>query len=84
MNQTGCYGEGGGAVLMGTVLRAGVTEKVTAGVKTTWAGAPEDAIHQDELARMVEQCSVSNERLLAYAARNPPPQSWYDQDEELF
>ena len=59
---------------------AGVSEGIVPGLKTAYASAADGAA----LARAVEEYSLSNERLLAYAARNPPPQSWYDQDEDLF
>jgi hypothetical protein len=38
----------------------------------------------DEHQQRVEAYALPNERLLAYAARNPPPPAWYDQDEDLF
>jgi hypothetical protein len=35
-------------------------------------------------AEELAEHSISNERLLAFAARNPPPASWHDEDEDLF
>jgi hypothetical protein len=63
---------------------AGVQEGIAAGVKTAYAGAANGATNEAAIARAVAEYPLSNERLLAYAARNPPPQSWYDQDEDLF
>jgi hypothetical protein len=81
MNQTSDY-SAGLAVLM--VAVKGVIERPEEGLKTSWAVVPEDATFEAALARAVEQYPLSNERLLAYAARNPPPQRWYDGDEDLF
>ncbi|HKI35681.1 MAG TPA: hypothetical protein VKA46_27750 [Gemmataceae bacterium] len=83
MNKTSFSGVGS-FVHITVVPVAGVTEANGAGLKTTWTSAT--AVFADEaaLAHAVEEYPLSNERLLAYAARNPPPQSWYDEDEDLF
>jgi hypothetical protein len=49
-----------------------------------WLCAAEHAAHETALARAVAEYPLPNQRLLAYAARNPPPQNWYDEDENLF
>ena len=78
MNQT--------AMLVNIVPLAGASERPAAGLKMSWVRASDAAVHEAALARAVEQYPLSNEWLLAYAARNPPPQSWYenDEDEDLF
>ena len=63
----------------------GVSEGLTAGLKIAWIQPSDDAAaSENALARAVAAYPLPNERLLAYAARNPPPQCWYDQDEDLF
>jgi hypothetical protein len=59
-------------------------EGIVEGLKTTGVGVAEDTTSEAARTRRVEQYPLSNERLLASAARNPPPQSWYDEDEDLF
>jgi hypothetical protein len=40
------------------------------------------ALSQAEMDLTTEE--LTNERLLRIAAKNPPPQSWFDEDEDLF
>jgi hypothetical protein len=63
---------------------AGVSEGIVPGRKTAYASAAGDATNEAAPARAVAEYSLPNGLLLAYAARNPPPQSWYDQNEDLF
>jgi hypothetical protein len=63
---------------------AGVSQGIVAGLKTVYAGAADQAANGAALSGAVPEYCLPNERLLAYAARNPPPQNWYDEDEDLF
>jgi hypothetical protein len=72
------------ALVVGMVAVAGVSEGITPGLKSAWARTADDPAGEAALARAVAAYPLPNDRLLAYAARNPPPQSWYDQDEDLF
>jgi hypothetical protein len=63
---------------------AGVREGIVPGLRTAYAGAAGGTSNETALARKVAEYPLPNERLLAYAARNSPPQSWYDTDEDLF
>jgi hypothetical protein len=71
-------------VIVNMVAEAGINEGIVAGLKTAYAGAAVDDMQESALARAVEEYHLPNKRLLAYATRNPPPQSWYDEDENLF
>jgi hypothetical protein len=82
MKKAGAYGAGSAVMIALAVTAA--SEGITPGVKTTWTGVAADPAHDAALAHALQQHSLSNKRLLAYAARMPPPQSWYDNDEELF
>ena len=76
-----------GAVLTMVVTMvpvAGVSRGLVAGLRAAYAGAADDAANEAVFARAVAVYPLSNERLLAYAARNPPPQNWYEEDEDLF
>jgi hypothetical protein len=74
----------GFAMLVQNIPVAGVSEGIAPGLKTAWVRAPQDTTQEAALAEAVAEYPLSNEQLLAYAARNPPPQTWYDEDEDLF
>ena len=50
-----------------------------------WVSVPQiDPTDPNELKRACERLSMSNEQLLDLAAKNPPPQSWWEVDENPF
>jgi hypothetical protein len=72
------------ALVTSAVVVDGVRETITPGLTSAWARAADDNAAEAALASAVAAYPLANDRLLAYAARNPPPQSWYDEDEDLF
>ena len=83
MNQThACIA--GPAMFMKMVPVAGVSEGIVAGMKTAYSCTTNDAANETAFSWAAAENPLTNERLLAYAARNPPPQSWYEQEEDLF
>jgi hypothetical protein len=68
--------------------RAGQASTVEEGVRSRLAELGEriesvNSTAEKALAPLLEKCSLPNERLADFAARNPPPQSWFDEDENL-
>jgi hypothetical protein len=84
----------GKGFLVSIALQAstGIPSEVTRAPRVGWVLPMEmagtayggEAMEEAARARRVEEYPLSNERLLAYAARNPAPQAWYDEDEDLF
>ena len=75
--------ETGLAMCVTMVPVAGVSKGIVPGLMSAYAGVGDDAT-TGALARAVREYPLPHKRLLAYAARNPPPQTWYEKDEDLF